>query len=262
MPILAGLLMLAVLAPSPQVEVEVKPPSWVPVPVPLPGHAFGYGYAPNRLAEAGGGEAPRSSATVTTRATDGSVTRTLRVRSGDPRGSATEETVTPRWPAEVARAVTRIQERPDADAAMREGTELFRARRFADAAAWFRRAIPLDPDNGLPRLQYAHALFALADYEGAAHSLRRGLALLPSWPSSGHDLLALYSAPQDFADQLMSLRSHLRQAPDDPDAWLVLGYVRFFTDDHDSATAAFAALPEDDPSAAALRREIARLRPR
>ncbi|MFG0318674.1 MAG: hypothetical protein ACF8XB_15475, partial [Planctomycetota bacterium JB042] len=165
-----------------EIEVEIEPPSWVPVPVPIPGNAFGYGFAP--LDPVGAPGPPHSSATVTTRATDGRTTRTFRVRSGDARGAGTTETISPRWPADVVRAVERISARPDAAAAMRDGTAAFRAREFARAAERYRRAVPLDPDNGLPRLQLAIASFALADYEAAARALRRALELLPSWPAA------------------------------------------------------------------------------
>ena len=270
--VLMAVTLLPLVPPEPpepqepqEIQVDVGYQNWVPVPVPMPAQALGYGV---HLDPALGADSPRSSATLTKRTNDGKRVRRLTVRSGGPAGgSATVEVIEPgpRWPAGLKNAVERLTVRPDADTAMREGAALFAAREFAKAAARFRRAIPLDPDNGLPRLQHAHALFALADYEGAAYDLRRGTDLLPVWIDSGNDLASLYSSAQDLSDHVASLRAHLRQEASDADAWLVLSYVQLFTGHHDDAAASVSRLLELDPRGALgarLAQEISRRRGR
>jgi len=165
----------------------------------------------------------------------------------------------------ISRAVDRIQDRPDMAGFMTNGTDLFRQRDYLGAASAFRRAAPLDPDNGLPRFSSAHAQFALGDYEGAAFNLRRGFDLTPEWLESGNDLRSAYASAQqggaaDFQDHLAALRSHVSVQPADATARFLLGYVEFFTGALDVAERQFEACIELDPTDPLPRRFVDEIR--
>ena len=193
----------------------------------------------------------RSTASVTYVAADGS-SKTHRA------GGATATYV----PA-IQGAIEGLAARPDAGSLVEEGVASFRARDYQEANDRLRRAVPLQPDNGLVRFQYGLSQFALGDYEGAAYSLRRGLDLLPEWVRSGQSVVAQYGDEQDFLDHCASLRSHLRIYPDDVESRVVLGYVEFLSGRMQAADEAFARVAEarpDDPIAGHFRDEIRRIR--
>lgn len=186
-------------------------------------------------------------------------TATVTVHSGPAR---TKFNARSRFPEAVEAAVERLHEHALAGDPMKLGVERFRARDYHAAAEAFRRAAPLDPDNGLPRFGHSFAQFALGDYEGAAWSLRRGLDLLPDWASSGQDLGAWYETPIDLEDHLQALRSHCRLRPDDHEAKALLGYIAFVTGDTGLARASFQDVQTaraDDPLPAHFLAELARI---
>ena len=162
----------------------------------------------------------------------------------------------------VTSAMESLQQNPDASTRMQHGTQLFKERKYADAEEQFRQAIPLDPDNGLPRFSQAHAMFALGNYQDSSYNIRRGLDLMPDWVSSGNDIRALYGSQQDFADHHASLSAHLRNQPDDGEAMVVKGYVEFFGGNLESSKTTFknlAAARPDDPIGPHFLNEIDRI---
>ncbi len=169
---------------------------------------------------------------------------------------------TSQYPATVTAAVDALEMNATAADRMKSGTQSFRDRAYLDAAKAFRQAIPLDVDNALPRFSFAHALFALGDYENAAYSVRRGLDLMPEWVTSGNNLWAAYGEPKDFRDQRFALASACVLNPTDAEALTLLGYVDFFTGNLAGSRAAFGKLAElrpDDPLAPFFLTEITRV---
>lgn len=148
----------------------------------------------------------------------------------------------PLLPQAVQTDLEELAHEPRLAPAMKAGFACFRDRDYLAAATWFRQAIPLEPDEGLPRFAFAWSLFALGDYGGAMYSLRRGLDLLPDYASSGQDLRALYGEMRDFEDQRMALASTVRIDPKDREARALLGCVLFFSGDLDGADAALRPL--------------------
>ncbi len=166
------------------------------------------------------------------------------------------------YPATITAAVDALDKNSSASTLMRQGGELFRGRDYLEAAKSFRQAIPLDVDNALPRFSFAHALFALGDYENAAYSIRRGLDLMPDWVSSGNNLWAAYGDARDFRDQRSALASWCKLNPTDGESLATLGYVDFFTGNLAGAKTAFTKLQElrpDDPIAPFFLTELARV---
>ena len=234
-------------------DVDVNGSGWYPwgtapayaYQVAVPNYASAYGIVPTYYSWY---YPPASSASVTY------------ITSGDGTGTqattytATGETVATEATSEqqpysesVTTAMQSLQDNPDASERMLKGSQLFRDRRYADASDQFRRAIPLDPDNGLPRFSQAHAMFALGDYDNASYNLRRGLDLMPEWTSSGNNIRALYGSQSDFTDHLTALSAHLCSHPEDGEALAVHGYVLFFTGNLEGAEIAFRTFAESRP---------------
>lgn len=130
---------------------------------------------------------------------------------------------------------------------LESGARDFKAGHFETAADAFRRAMLLEQDNAVPKLALAHALFALGDYTNAAFMIRRGMQILPQWPTVGTSLHELYGNPDDLAEHTIALRVHLDAHPDDGDARFLLGYVSYFSGDLDGAEAAFQSVIAANP---------------
>lgn len=143
----------------------------------------------------------------------------------------------------------------DAVAFLEEGARLFAEGLYAEATDAFRRAMLAAPDNAVPKFAMANGLFALGEYGYADFLLRRGLSLLPTWPSAGPDLRDLYGDPDDLLEHQIALEVTVDLRPTDPDLRLVKGYVAFFTGDLDTAEHEFRVLLDfipDDPFAVAF----------
>ena len=148
---------------------------------------------------------------------------------------------------DFARELDAISSNPDAVSLLEEGARLFNEGRYADAADAFRRAMLAEKNNAVPKFAMAHALFALGEYSYAAFLIRRGMEILPSWPSVGADLRDLYGDPDDLAEQSIALRIYQESNKDDADALLLAGYVAFFSGDLDVAEQDFTALAALSP---------------
>lgn len=131
---------------------------------------------------------------------------------------------------------------PEAIEHLDRGAEYFRAGRYIEAMHRFRMATLADLDFGVSKFAYAHALFALGNYEYAAFEIRKGLEVLPDWIVMGGDLKQMYDNPEDFEDQLSALKCCLDLWNGDENVMLVLGYVSFFSGDLYGAEQAFLQL--------------------
>ncbi len=131
---------------------------------------------------------------------------------------------------------------------LESGARKFKAGQFEEAADAFRRAMLLEPRNAVPKFALGHTLFALGDYTNAAFMLRRGMQILPQWPSVGTSLHELYGNPDDLAEHTIALRIFLDAQPGDGDARFLLGYVSFFSGDLDAADAAFQSVAATNPT--------------
>lgn len=139
------------------------------------------------------------------------------------------------------------------------GARSFKAGQFSSSADAFRRAMLLEPNNAVPKLALAHTLFALGDYTNAAFMIRRGMQLLPQWPSVGTALHELYGNPDDLAEHTIALRIFLDSRPEDGDARFLLGYVSFFSGDLDGADAAFQTVAAANPGHVETQAFLARI---
>ncbi|MFH2001471.1 MAG: tetratricopeptide repeat protein [Planctomycetota bacterium] len=133
---------------------------------------------------------------------------------------------------------------PEAIEHLDRGAEYFRAGRYIEAMHRFRMATVAAPEFAVCRFAYAHALFALGNYDYAAFEIRKGLEMMPEWIVAGGDLKKMYDDPDDFTDQLKALNSCLELWSGDENALLVIGYVAFFSGDLYGAEQAFLELSQ------------------
>jgi hypothetical protein len=109
------------------------------------------------------------------------------------------------------------------------GKEAFVAGEYGRAAFRFRKAALVAPDQALPHFLVAQALLALGKYRDAVDAIRAGMALDPTWPTSGvrpRDLYGEFVA--DYAEHLQQLGAALAQHPDDPVLLFLSAYFMWF----------------------------------
>ena len=113
---------------------------------------------------------------------------------------------------------------------MRQGVDSFSAGDYEKAARLFLQAAMGNDDNVDSWLAYAVARFASGDYEMSALAIRRGVRQMPEVVDVPLDVRERYSIGDDFPRQLRALEDYVLQNPDQADGWLVLGFIRHFSD--------------------------------
>lgn len=111
-----------------------------------------------------------------------------------------------------------------ADLTFAHAVVLFEAGRYDDAAAQFREAVLLSPDDVVVPFTYAQALFAAGEYAKAASVLRGGLEMIPDDELTIYYPRGLYEDDQTLADQIEALHQALAGEPFAADYQLLLGY--------------------------------------
>ena len=153
-------------------------------------------------------------------------------------GDIPQDQVSPEFAAELDSLATNT----NAIALMEEGARLFQEGDYPGAAEAFRMAVLAEKTNAVPKFAMAHALFALGEYEYAAFMIRRGMEILPSWPSVGADMRDLYGNPDDLMEQMIALQIYREAHPESADAAMLLGYMSFFSGDLDEAETQFSGV--------------------
>jgi tetratricopeptide (TPR) repeat protein len=125
---------------------------------------------------------------------------------------------------------------------MTEGTQLFLAGKYNESAAKFLRVTLADRQNVDATLAYAIARFATGDYQIAGLAVRRGIRRIPEVVNSAFDVRSRYSKPDHFRNHLTRLEHYLTEHPADLDAWVVLGFVKYFSGERAHAVEVFRRL--------------------
>lgn len=148
---------------------------------------------------------------------------------------------------ELAQELEQLQSEQAAVESLKTGAASFKNGDYDAAAEAFRQALLGAPRNAVPKFAMAHALFAKGDYAFATFLLRRGMELLPEWPSVGAALHELYGNPDDLLEQTIALRTYLDQQESDTDARFLLAYVLFFSGNLDGAEQQFQRVADLAP---------------
>lgn len=140
------------------------------------------------------------------------------------------------------------------------GDAYFDDGRYMESADSYLRALAYVPNSPSVYFALADALFAAGDYHYAAYAIRKGVTMDETLVGSDVDKRTFYKDPALFLKQEARLEEWVKEHPRDGDAWLVLGYNRFFSRDLAGAREAFlkvADLVPGDLASSIFLREIA-----
>lgn len=111
-----------------------------------------------------------------------------------------------------------------ADLCFAHGVDLFLAGKYAEAAAQFREAVRVSPEDIILPFTYSQALFADSDYAHAAAVLRAALAAIPEDQLTIYYPRGLYEKEETLTEQIEALEKAVQNEPFAADYHLLLGY--------------------------------------
>jgi len=106
---------------------------------------------------------------------------------------------------------------------------------YHQATDTFKLAAETNQGDPASRLYAAHGLFAIGRYSEAVTYLRRAFQLQPKIAYLNYDIRDDYSKRSDFDKHLADLEKAVDLAPGNIDRLILLGYVRYYTNQRDRA---------------------------
>ena len=128
------------------------------------------------------------------------------------------------------------------------GNAAFNDGAYDEAVRYYIGAVLTDDQDGIARLFYGLAEFALGDYDLAATGMRRALVVLPDLIERPIDLRSLYPDLGTFESHLNKLVRFVNEHPKGTNALFVLGYVYYASAQPELAAATMRSLTELDPT--------------
>jgi hypothetical protein len=122
-----------------------------------------------------------------------------------------------------------------ADLCFDRAVQLFLAGKYTDAAAQFREAVRLSPDDIILPFPYSQALFADGDYAHAAAVLRSAMAAVPDDQLTIYFPRGLYEKEETLLQQIEALEKTAQTEPFAADFHLLLGYQYIGIEQYDKA---------------------------
>lgn len=144
-----------------------------------------------------------------------------------------------------------------ADHGLTTGKRYFKQGGYSLAVESFQRAVLAAPQDGVPKLYFGLAHFAVGDYEYAAYAIRRGMDRVPSRGKDAMDPRHLYGKSADLDRHLAALHAQVERDPANGDAHFLLGYMLYHAGHYSPALEQFDLAPQSDlkdRQAARLRR--------
>ena len=116
---------------------------------------------------------------------------------------------------------------------MLEGERRFRTAEYGEAFNQFKLANGLVRNDAESLLSLLHARVALSivSYSQASHYLQEALTCQPELPLVPLRIRGFYDDPTQYISQLFRLEQHVKNAPEDAEAQLVLAYYTWFDPD-------------------------------
>lgn len=166
---------------------------------------------------------------------------------------------------EPARALASLQPRlasaaPGPAALKVAGRALNNLGRLDEAAAAFRQASELAPEDADSLASLGHVLARQGDGEAAERAWQAALSVAPDHLPALRGLARLYAASRRLPEAAELLRRVTALAPDDPDAWLNLGELCQFLDAAGEAERAYRRAAALAPERADIPAALGRLR--
>jgi len=122
---------------------------------------------------------------------------------------------------------------------IKEGLASFEQGDYESAARSFLQSAMANPDNIDALLAYAVARFATGDYAVSAIAIRRGVGKFPGVVNAAFDVRDRYGQLEDFERHLIRIERFAQEHPEDIDGWLVLGFIRHFSDQRELSARTF-----------------------
>jgi len=155
-------------------------------------------------------------------------------------------------PAEAEKPADEPQFQTAADLCFEHGVELFGAGKYEDAAAQFREAVILSPEDIILPFTYSQALFAAGDYAMAASVLRAALDKIADDQLTIYYPRGLYTDEKVLTAQIDKLQTDAAREPFNADHQLLLGYQYMGLGDLDKARGPLTAAAQSPSNEAAV----------
>jgi tetratricopeptide (TPR) repeat protein len=134
------------------------------------------------------------------------------------------------------------------DEALKAGLDAFVHGQYDQAADCFMLGTELDHGDPASRIHAAQALIALEQFEEAVPLIRRALSLQPRLIRQKFDLRQDYGAPNDFYQQIDSLKKFLAANPNWQDGYVLLGYEFLYSGQRAEAHSVLGRAVSLDPT--------------
>ncbi|MEK7485972.1 MAG: hypothetical protein AABZ60_16740 [Planctomycetota bacterium] len=118
---------------------------------------------------------------------------------------------------------------------METGRELFKRGQYEQASKEFSQAVLLDRYSYAAHWGHGLSMFATGQYASASFSFRKGLDCVLNPLAVHENLRRYYQDLSRFEKQLDQLEHHIRTYPFDLDAYFVLAFSQFYTDNYPEA---------------------------
>ncbi|HEY0365187.1 MAG TPA: tetratricopeptide repeat protein [Pyrinomonadaceae bacterium] len=128
------------------------------------------------------------------------------------------------------------------------GKVAFEARRYADAAIEFRKAVASQPDSVIARINLGAALTQVGDLNGAAEQFEEALRLEPGRVNAHYNLAVLLAGQNKHEQAISHLRSVLSVEANDLNARLLLARELKNSGRLDEAQVEYARVVQADPN--------------
>ena len=127
------------------------------------------------------------------------------------------------------------------------GNAAFNEGDYNEAVRYYVGAVLADDNDGIARLFYGLAQFALGDYDLAAMGMRRALVVMPDLIDRPIDLRSLYPDLETFESHVNKVVRFVNENPSGTNALFVLGYVYYASAQPEPAVSTLRKLTDLDP---------------
>ncbi len=142
---------------------------------------------------------------------------------------------------------TSVNSSTDASEQFLIAQELFRERKYTEAAQAFNTASGLKPGDAKVKMGQSLSLLAVGDYQGSGAALRRALYLNSEWYVKPIDPAEYYGVNKDLNAHLMKIERFVAKNPKHVEAKLTLGYCYFISGKMNEAAENLADILEMNP---------------
>lgn len=155
-------------------------------------------------------------------------------------------------PADRANVITQTSAERDRQVgiSLGRGDKAFEEGDYDDAREEYVRALVKAGDDARVRIALGLSEYALGAYTDASAAVRRGISISPGLAQSSFSMKKIYGQTEDFTAHRQALEIFVRENPEEIQAFFLLGFVQYFSDQRDKALTTFdtyLSQPRHDP---------------